>query len=1489
MKTWKRALALVLALVMALSLVALPSFAEGEEKDTYSVVINYVFADGSQAAPSWTATLANGSAYHNTVTSPTVVGYTPDKGSVELNFAAIHKDETYKVTYYPALVDVTVRHYWQNAEGENYTLHETENRQMPTGSDVGAGLAKTYPGFTALLYETTTKVAADGSTVVEIKYDRNYYLLNLNLDGGWGVEPIYARYGAPVSLGTPVKAGYTFNGWNPEFALTTMPAQDTTYTAQWKAPDSAKVTVVIWGENANDEGYSYYDSINTTGKPGETFNASGIIHEPYTLANYGIVATASGVTPEEEAVKYFTKLGLEDGKIYYFNDRGSSSNGDKYYYYTDGSFYEYDSKPTDYIGTQLGRESCSEGLLHTTDYFYKYEAKRNASSGIWTLRKSDTATVSADGTTVVNVYYDRVEKTLHFRKANSSSDTYGTITAKWGASIRDQFNAKSKAAGTSNWSENSDASGPWTSYLDAMPAKDMTFYAYTKGSGTSTAYYYVEGLDGKDKLYYENVSTGTGYTVTVEEFIRINGFTFNADRSAKVGDKFDNSKFYYTRNSYNLVFNDGVNEVKKTVKYEESLGGYDYKPDVPAGLYEKDSRVFAGWYLNPECTGEEYKLNEHTMPANNVLLYAKWAPVEHKVTYSQTEGGNPLGQVDNVPHGDLIKKVPDVEYGERTFVGWFYKDENGVEHAFHPSMPVRRDMNLYAKWRTNVAMSYTIRYAIQNEDGSLTYIAEDTTGSALAESTKTFEAKTGADLYADYQTGYFPQVSSHSMVISLDNPEQNEYTFIYVKMQAVNYTVRYLEKGTNAVLYDEKSDSTSAAVVTEKFVAIKGYAPDAYQKRLVLSADENQNVITFWYVRDEVHAPVQIIHWVQNIAGDGYTEYQSSTNLNGVINKTYSADPIAITGFEYARGTVEAGASVTVVPAGQNPSGTLTADGLVLNLYYDRIQYPYEFRFVNSYTGEDITDYTFPGATKGNARFGDRVTYTAPERLGDLGYKLDTAKSSASQAIDIRIEDPANVAKLNVKTFYYIPYFNVVHVQRDPATENVTRTPNEVDLTTSIVDNRYDLTAQVAAGYLYGGSFSDAACTVVQEYGAENPTSFTPTRGQTYYIWEVPDTYLRPSNYRVARHIDGVQTLCKLYPLTTADRLLYKEVGFSAYFGNDTASVVDIKSGSNNAEFETPVANPGAATVYQMVKAARNGKVETTVYVMDGKLSSVNADITDGTANGKPIDPGYIGGARLTDDQFAQFKTDGITYTPYWITLDGVKVTGTMQRNLTFDASEPNVAQIERIPVATTCTYVEDTPAVRLLNFATAFNMDDSQTTVDTRITVTVQDGASTYTTKVQPGDPVELTPNGQDGKLFAGWYVDGKVSDLSGFTADTTVVAKYVDGSYLDLDYSRIGLLRVRGVTLISAVDDEDNYQDVGIMVNGEPVSSVRFASRYMLFNTPSSMFGVARGSRFVIADQSLYGSGALEVTPYWITMDGTTVLGQSHTLHYTSRSIWE
>lgn len=242
---------------------------DGEEKDTFSIIINYVFANGTQAANPWTATVGKGTDYSQTVTSPEVTGYTPDKTEVKVDVKAIQEDKTYTVIYKPAEVEYTVKHYQQNVKNDGYTLREEETKTGYTESEVGEGRAKTYEGFTALLYDTTTKIAADGSTVVEIYYDRNYYLMTFDLDGGYGVEPIYARYGTEIGdLGTPTKAGYTFSGWDKK-TPETMPAENTAYTAKWTANDKAKVTVVIWGENADDEGYSYIDSSELYAKPEE--------------------------------------------------------------------------------------------------------------------------------------------------------------------------------------------------------------------------------------------------------------------------------------------------------------------------------------------------------------------------------------------------------------------------------------------------------------------------------------------------------------------------------------------------------------------------------------------------------------------------------------------------------------------------------------------------------------------------------------------------------------------------------------------------------------------------------------------------------------------------------------------------------------------------------------------------------------------------------------------------------------------------------------------------------------------------------------------------------------------------------------------------------------------------------------------------------------------------------------------------------------------
>ena len=191
-----------------------PSDNGGEEPEpqisTYTILIKYQFENGTQAANPWSATVAAGSTYTQTITSPVVVGYTPDQAAVEVNAS---EETTYTVTYAPAEVEFTVKHYQQNVHNDLYTLVDTETKTGYTESPVGEQLAKTYPGFSALLYDTTTKIAADGSTEVPHYYDRYYFLMKFNLNGGYGVEPIYARYGAPINVGEPKKAGYNFDHW----------------------------------------------------------------------------------------------------------------------------------------------------------------------------------------------------------------------------------------------------------------------------------------------------------------------------------------------------------------------------------------------------------------------------------------------------------------------------------------------------------------------------------------------------------------------------------------------------------------------------------------------------------------------------------------------------------------------------------------------------------------------------------------------------------------------------------------------------------------------------------------------------------------------------------------------------------------------------------------------------------------------------------------------------------------------------------------------------------------------------------------------------------------------------------------------------------------------------------------------------------------------------------------------------------------------------
>ena len=75
----------------------------------------------------------------------------------------------------------------------------------------------------------TGTIAADGSLVLSIYYSRNQYTITYaNTD----LEPDTYYYGATVSARTPEKAGYAFQGWEPELP-DTMPANDVTVVSKW--------------------------------------------------------------------------------------------------------------------------------------------------------------------------------------------------------------------------------------------------------------------------------------------------------------------------------------------------------------------------------------------------------------------------------------------------------------------------------------------------------------------------------------------------------------------------------------------------------------------------------------------------------------------------------------------------------------------------------------------------------------------------------------------------------------------------------------------------------------------------------------------------------------------------------------------------------------------------------------------------------------------------------------------------------------------------------------------------------------------------------------------------------------------------------------------------------------------------------------------------------------------------------------------------------
>ena len=958
--------------------IALASEGGGTDEDViiHKVMIEYIYTDdlntdgtnvsqfsGQRVSIPYIVDALDGNILDSTpVTSPNCIGYAPnaEQASIDLStLGPITENKTIVVEYYPDTVSYTVRHYLQNVDDDEYVWIDTTMAEGKTESLTSDDSAKDYVGFTALSHYHE-KIAADSSTVIDIYYDRNYYMMSFDLAGGFGVDPIYARYQAPISIGTPYMAGYTFAGWKDENDnivtipkyMPDVPGGEITYTASWNAVvGNAKYTVVYWLEDANTANkYNFWGSVlvenATAGKP----VPSGF----YTnYEDHLDQATIDTMDPYEKQYSYYshedTNVTIKGDNstvfnVYYKRNEytlkfyyaiSSGSGDDETYYVVGGSTY--------YFGTFADGINSFNSEDNEIDLFGLYtQGNTLTHSGNGVNPKSQTGEVESAPTL----------KDDAKGKYTSDSDTHGnyklhyiSFSAKYGADISDLwpcdvFNSVTRSSGNTG-------SGAWggdEAFVSAWNGEHHVYYTqrksgnqtikgnyseldyqvlwdYTKFGDSDTVAYlcfwenganigwsvpelyrynvcvpYIEAekdlyVKGENGDYITKIHNGNQYYVlqrydTIDDSSAgsqtapaINGLTYLGDTNGRTSEAlhaytgddptknilankddspilFDGNEqiyreaydvfFYYSRTKYDLIFINGDTKLKEEpVDFNDSIldkepTGLEYHDPELKDIYQ-----FSGWYTSPDTVKvpeSKFELTGATMPANPLTLYAGWNKITHKVTIHLTEGGVQVGEdltgshdepLPNDDHPDSSKLTHPTD-SSATFIGWFYRDENGVEYAFDfNTMTITRPLEIYAKWRSDVMKQVEISYILLDENGNPTLVQVATTETLTMRlgQTRTFDAKTGTSLYATFQTGYFPTTASHSITIQDSDINTNDpvtFEFKYRHYGTVPYQVKFTvvvlnEDGTVKTEHPAFRTVTVDGVPTVEFVAAGGW------------------------------------------------------------------------------------------------------------------------------------------------------------------------------------------------------------------------------------------------------------------------------------------------------------------------------------------------------------------------------------------------------------------------------------------------------------------------------------------------------------------------------------------------------------------------------------------------------------------------------------------------------------------------------------------
>jgi uncharacterized repeat protein (TIGR02543 family) len=493
-----------------------------------------------------------------------------------------------------------------------------------------------------------------GSVTLTAQWQGRAFTLTYDANSGTAAPASETRnYNASANLSAtqPTRTGYTFQGWNSLVGGTgnaynasasyTMPNGNATLFAQWTANTYVFAYNTQGGSTApSSSNKAYNASVSVSATPP---NRTG-----FTFAGWNTTAAGTGTT-------YFASASftMPDADVTLYAQWTKTAY--TLYYNTNGGQGVFSSQPVKYS------ESVTVDSTAPTKTGYTFTGWNTAADGsgfdhtprgVFTLNVESNVTLFAKWTAVsYTVTYSA--------NTGSGAPTGGTHT--FGASVTTA--SKGSMALTNyrfiGWNTRDDGSG--TTYVEGasfnMPAENVILYAQWISSLYEIAYNANGGAGGPDGA---DVNDGTSYTVDSIQPVRP-GYTFDGWKLADGTPTIST----YKAGTATQTFTISGNEVLvaqwtiKTITVTYDLNaGTGTTPTAGSGNYNSNITLasssgvtrsnfeFVGWSTTPDGTGTTYvDGSTFKLPAENVILYAKWAPVYYIIEYNAAGGsGAPADQ-----------------------------------------------------------------------------------------------------------------------------------------------------------------------------------------------------------------------------------------------------------------------------------------------------------------------------------------------------------------------------------------------------------------------------------------------------------------------------------------------------------------------------------------------------------------------------------------------------------------------------------------------------------------------------------------------------------------------------------------------------------------------------------------------------------------------------------------------------------------------------